>query len=63
MPSKGFLISCLIIVIVYNFFFDIYREKNIRDRAIETNLAEYNSTTGNFQWLDEDVKYIIKGKE
>lgn len=31
-------------------------------RAIEAGAAQYNSTTGDFEWIDHTIKYIITGE-
>ena len=32
-------------------------------RAIEVHMAEYDSKTGQFKYLNEDLKYILEGKK
>jgi len=36
---------------------------SLQTRAIEVNIARYNPTTSNFEWLDSTFKYVYTGEK
>lgn len=56
---------CVLVFTIGNFLFSlncIITNRNIKYRAIESKIAQYNPISGDFEWIDEKFKFVMIGK-